>query len=76
MNDRIGSVDSSPMRSAPQPHWKTITSTPYAAPMLSTLAEIAEHRRLATDVGASRAAFKDVRDDLGTQAVDGRKRCC
>ena len=35
MKDRIGTVDSRPIRSAPQPHWKTITSTPYAAPTLS-----------------------------------------
>ena len=35
MNDTIGTVDSSPIRPAPQPHWKTMTRTPYAAPMLS-----------------------------------------
>ena len=35
MNDRIGTVDSRPIRSAPQPHWNTITRTPYAAPTLS-----------------------------------------
>ena len=28
MNEMIGTVDSSPMRSAPQPHWNTITITP------------------------------------------------
>ena len=35
MNDTIGTVDSKPMRLAAQPHWKTMTSTPYAAPTLS-----------------------------------------
>ena len=35
MKETIGTVDSSPIRPAPQPHWKTITRTPYAAPMLS-----------------------------------------
>ncbi len=35
MNETIGTVDSRPMSSAPHPHWKTMTSTPYAAPMLS-----------------------------------------
>ena len=28
MNDTIGTVASSPIRPAPQPHWKTITMTP------------------------------------------------
>ena len=35
MNDRIGTVDSRPIRSPPQPHWKTMTRTPYAALTLS-----------------------------------------
>jgi len=35
MNDTIGTVDSTPIRPAAQPHWKTMTSTPYAAPTLS-----------------------------------------
>ncbi len=30
-----GTAWSSPSRSVPQPHWKTATITPYAAPMLS-----------------------------------------
>ena len=41
MNGRIGTVDSRPMRSAPHPHWKTITRTPNAAPMLSRLSSAA-----------------------------------
>ena len=35
MNGMIGTVVSSPIRSAPQPHWNTITITPNEAPMLS-----------------------------------------
>ena len=35
MNETIGTVDSRPIRSAPHPHWNTITITPYEAPMLS-----------------------------------------
>ena len=36
-NGLIGIVSSTPINEAPQPHWKTATSTPYAAPMLSRL---------------------------------------
>ena len=36
-----GTVDSSPMSSLPHPHWNTMTSTPYAAPMLSRLSSAA-----------------------------------
>ncbi len=28
MNETIGTVDSRPIRSLPQPHWNTITITP------------------------------------------------
>jgi len=41
MNDTIGTVVSSPIRLAPQPHWNTATSTPYAAPMLTRLSKAA-----------------------------------
>ncbi len=37
MKETIGTVDSSPMSPAAQPHWNTMTITPYAAPMLSRL---------------------------------------
>ena len=33
----IGTVSWTPIRLAPQPHWKTATTTPYAAPTPSTL---------------------------------------
>ena len=33
----IGTFSCTPIASAPQPHWKTATITPYAAPMLSML---------------------------------------
>ena len=41
MNGTIGIVDSRPMRSAPHPHWNTITMTPNAAPTLSRLSSAA-----------------------------------
>ncbi len=41
MNEMIGTVVSNPIREAPQPHWKTMTSTPYAAPTLSRLSTAA-----------------------------------
>src|SRR3954470_10406750 len=34
---RIGTVSCTPTRLAPQPHWKTATTTPYAAATPSTL---------------------------------------
>ena len=41
MKETIGTVDSRPMRPAAQPHWNTMTITPYAAPMLSRLSTTA-----------------------------------
>src|SRR4051794_352947 len=40
-NEMIGPVSSTPIRLAPQPHWKTATTMPKAAPMLSRFISIA-----------------------------------
>ena len=37
----IGRFSCTPIRSAPQPHWKTATTTPYAAATLNTLSSAA-----------------------------------
>ncbi len=37
----IGTFSCTPIRPAPQPHWNTATTTPYAAPTLSTLSSAA-----------------------------------
>ncbi len=41
MNEMIGTVDSNPIRLAAQPHWNTITRTPYAAATLSRFSSAA-----------------------------------
>jgi hypothetical protein len=41
MNEMIGTVDSNPIRLAAQPHWKTITSTPYDAATLNRFSRAA-----------------------------------
>ena len=40
-NDGIGTVSSMPTHDDPQPHWKTATTSPYAAPTDSRLSTAA-----------------------------------
>ena len=64
MNEMIGTVDSNPIRLAAQPHWKTITSTPYAAATLSRFSTAA-----LSGTRMERKATISSRNDIATTAT-------
>ena len=73
MKETIGTVDSRPIRSAPQPHWKTMTSTPYAAPMLSrfsTAAFSGTSTERKTSVSSRNDSSDDGRDEQRQPVLD------
>ena len=65
MKDRIGTVESSPISSPPQPHWKTMTRTPYAAPTLSRFITAA-----LSGTSSERNTTSSSRNDSSTTASD------
>ena len=66
MNETIGTVDSRPISPPAQPHWNTITITPYDAPMLSRLSSTALSGT-STDRKTSISSRNDMREHRGDE---------